>query len=180
MKINRITGQQVVEAERFVLRPVRKSDAGLLTMHTADERVARATRTIPHPLPPGVTEAFIDRSQSPDRAQDVWVMDGSRGGHAEVMGLVSLTPMDREQSEIKFWVAPAFWNTGLASEAVRAIVAANPHGSKTMFAEVFQDNAASARVVTNAGFVFLGDAEAYSLARDANVATWTYVNRLRD
>ncbi len=107
-------------------------------------------------------------------------MDGSRGGHAEVMGLVSLTPMDREQSEIKFWVAPAFWNTGLASEAVGAIVAANPHGSRTMFAEVFQDNAASARVVTNAGFVFLGDAEAYSLARDAKVPTWTYVNRLRD
>ncbi len=175
-----ITGQREIEAERFVLRPVRKSDAGLLTMHTADERVARATRTIPHPLPPGATEAFIARSQSTDRTQDVWVMDGSRGGHAEVMGLVSLTPMDREQSEIKFWVAPAFWNTGLASEAVRAIVAANPHGSKTMFAEVFQDNAASARVVTNAGFVYLGDAEAYSLARDANVATWTYVNRLRE
>jgi len=180
MIIDRVTSQQVVAAERFILRPVRQSDASLLTMHTADERVARATRTIPHPLPPGATEAFIDRSQSLDRYQDVWVMDGSRGGHAEVMGLVSLTPMDREQSEIKFWVAPAFWNTGLASEAVRAIVAANPHGSGTMFAEVFQDNAASARVVTNAGFVFLGDAEAYSLARDAKVATWTYVNRLRE
>ena len=180
MIIDRVTSQQVVAAERFILRPVCQSDAGLLTMHTADERVARATRTIPHPLPPGATEAFIGRSQSPDRYQDVWVMDGSRGGHAEVMGLVSLTPMDREQSEIKFWVAPAFWNTGLASEAVRAIVAANPHGSRTMFAEVFQDNAASARVVTNAGFVFLGDAEAYSLARDAKVPTWTYVNRLRD
>ena len=180
MIIDRMTRQQVVAAERFILRPVRQSDAGLLTMHTSDERVARATRTIPHPLPPGATEAFIGSSQSPDRTQDVWVMDGSRGGHAEVMGLVSLTPMDREQSEIKFWVAPAFWNTGLASEAVRAIVAANPHGSKTMFAEVFQDNAASARVVSNAGFVFLGDAEAYSLARDATVATWTYVNRLRE
>lgn len=175
-----ITGQRVIEADRFVLRPVRKSDAGLLEMHTSDERVARATRTIAHPLPPGATEGFIARAMSPERTQDVWIMDGSRSGHAEVIGQVSLTPMDREQSEIKFWIAPAFWNTGLASEAVRAMVAANPQGSKTMFAEVFQDNAASARVVTNAGFVYLGDAEAFSLARDAKVATWTYVNRLRD
>ncbi len=180
MIIDKITNQPVIEAERFVLRAVRKSDTGLLTMHTGDKRVARATRSIPHPLPPGTTDAFIARAQSPDRTQDVWIMDGTLSDHAEVVGLVSLTRMDREQSEIKFWVAPAFWNTGLASEAVRAMVAANPHGSITMFAEVFQDNAASARVVTNAGFVFLGDAEAFSLARDAKVATWTYVKRFID
>ncbi|MFV2002941.1 MAG: GNAT family N-acetyltransferase, partial [Paracoccaceae bacterium] len=126
------------------------------------------------------TEGFISRAQSSDRTMDVWVMDGTLSGHAEVIGLVSLTPMDREQSEVKFWIAPAFWNTGLASEAVRAMVEANPHGARTMFAEVFQDNPASARVVTNAGFEYLGDAEAFSLARDANVPTWTYVKRLRD
>ncbi|PHQ98308.1 MAG: GNAT family N-acetyltransferase [Marinosulfonomonas sp.] len=175
-----ITNQPLIEAERFILRTLRKSDAGLLEMHTGDERVARGTRSIPHPLPPGSTDAFITRAMGKERALDVWVMDGSVSGHAEVVGLVSLTPMDRDQSEIKFWVAPAFWNTGMASEAVRAMVAANPHDSKTMFAEVFQDNPASARVVTNSGFDYLGDAEAYSVARDATVPTWTYVNRLED
>jgi RimJ/RimL family protein N-acetyltransferase len=57
--------------------------------------------------------------------------------------------MDRRQSEISYWVAPAFWNSGLASEAVRAIIAANPHGAAQVFAEVFQDNPGSARVLTN-------------------------------
>ncbi len=180
MIIDQITNQTVVQADRFLLRPLRKSDVGLLAMHTGDERVARGTRSIPHPLPPGSTEVFINRSQDPNRSSDFWVMDGSGTGNAEVVGLVCLTPMDREQSEIKFWVAPAFWNTGMASEAVSAMVAANPHGSKTMFAEVFQDNPASARVVTNAGFAYLGDAEAYCVARDAMVPTWTYVNRLGD
>jgi len=180
MIVDQITNQPSIDADRFILRSLRKSDAGLLEMHTSDERVARGTRSIPHPLPPGATEAFIVRAQSPERAADVWVMDGASQGHAEVVGLVSLTPMDREQSEIKFWVAPAFWNSGMASEAVRVMVAANPHGSKTMFAEVFQDNPASARVVTNCGFDYLGDAEAFSVARDASVPTWTYVNRLRD
>ncbi|MGR3290927.1 MAG: GNAT family N-acetyltransferase [Paracoccaceae bacterium] len=180
MIIDQITSQPTIDAERFILRSLRKSDVGLLELYTADKRVARCTRSIPHPLPPGATEAFINRAQSADRLEDVWIMDGSSSGHAEVLGLVSLKPMDRDQSEIKFWVAPAFWNSGMASEAVRAVVAANPHGSKTMFAEVFQDNAASARVVTNAGFAYLGDAEAFSVARNASVPTWTYVNRLRD
>ena len=86
--------------------------------------------------------------------------------------------MDREQSEIGYWVAPAFWTRGIASEAVEAIVAANPHASRTLFGSVFQDNPASARVLTNAGFAYLGDAEAFSVARGAKVPTWTYLRKL--
>jgi RimJ/RimL family protein N-acetyltransferase len=86
--------------------------------------------------------------------------------------------MDRGQSEIGYWVAPALWNTGLASEAVQAMVTANPHGRTTLFAEVFQDNPASARVLTNAGFDYIGDAEAFSVARNAKVPTWTYIRKM--
>jgi RimJ/RimL family protein N-acetyltransferase len=68
-------------------------------------------------------------------------------GSAPLVGVISLKPLDRGQSQIGYWVAPAFWNTGLASEAVRAIIAANPHESRTLFAEVFQDNPVSARIL---------------------------------
>jgi RimJ/RimL family protein N-acetyltransferase len=178
MKIEQIVGQPVINAERFVLRPLRKSDAGLIQMYASDERVARGTRSIPHPLPPGATEAFVARGLASDRAEDVWVMDGAAHGLSEVLGLVGLERMDRDQSEIGYWVAPALWNTGLASEAVQAVVAANPHQSKTLFAEVFQDNAASAHVLTRAGFDYIGDAEAFSVARNAKVPTWTYIRKM--
>ncbi len=178
MILDQIPNQPVIEAERFMLRPLRKSDAGLLAMYAGDRRVAEATRTIPHPLPPGSTEAYIARAQSDTRTEDAWVMDGSGHGLAEVLGVVWMERMDRGQSEISFWIAPVFWNSGLASEAVRAMVAANPHKSKTLFAAVFQDNPASARVVTNAGFEYLGDAEAFSVARNTTVPTWTYINKL--
>ncbi|MDZ4136587.1 MAG: GNAT family N-acetyltransferase, partial [Paracoccaceae bacterium] len=110
--------------------------------------------------------------------EDVWVMDGTDTGLPEVLGVISLKRMDRGQSEIGYWVAPAFWNTGFASEAVAALVAANPQGCRTIFAEVFQDNPGSARVLTNCGFDYLGDAESYSVARDARVQTWTYLKKL--
>ncbi|MCB2130017.1 MAG: GNAT family N-acetyltransferase [Rhodobacteraceae bacterium] len=173
-----IVVQPALAAERFVLRPLRMSDAGLIEMYTADRRVAEGTRTVPHPLPPGVTEAFVARVLADGKGEDIWVLDGSELGHPDVLGLVSLTRMDREQSEIKYWVAPAFWNTGYASEAVAAIVATNPHRARTLFAEVFQDNPGSARVLTNCGFEYLGDAEAFSVARGATAPTWTYLRKM--
>lgn len=173
-----ITQQPVIEAGRFILRPLRKSDAGLISMYTADRRVAEGTRAIPHPLPPGATEAFIARAMSEKRTEDVWAMDGSAEGLAEVLGVVSLTRVEPDQSEVGFWVGAGFWNAGFASEAVQALVGANPHRSRTLFAEVFQDNPGSARVLSNAGFEYLGDAESWSLARNAHVPTWTYLRKM--
>lgn len=178
MKLEAIVNQPIVEAERFVLRPLRKSDQGLIDMYAGLKEVARMTTSIPHPVPPGATDAFILRSRAEDRVEDVWAIDGSKEGQPEVMGLISLTRVDQGQAEIGYWIGPGFWNTGLASEAVRALIAANPLESKTIFASVFQDNPASARVLTNCGFQYLGDAENFSVSRDANVPTWTYSLKL--
>lgn len=176
MRFETITDQKTFEAERFSLRPVKRSDAGQLRMYAGDLRVAEFTTSIPHPLPRGATQAFIDRALNPERVEDAWIMSSDKD---EVLGVISLKHMDRGQSEIGYWVAPAFWGAGYASEAVRVLLAANPQESKTIFAEVFQDNPASARVLTNAGFEYLGDAETFSVARDANVSTWTYLKTFR-
>ena len=178
MTIELTDNQPAIEASRFVLRPLRSSDAGLIGLYTSDERVARMTSSIPHPLPPGSTEAFVAQARVPAREEDVWAIDGTRTGQGEVLGLISLKRLDRGQSEIGYWVAPAFWNTGIATEAVQALVNANPHGARTLFAHVFQDNPVSARVLTNCGFDYLGDAESYSVARRATVPTWTYSRRM--
>lgn len=170
----------LIDAGRFDLRPVRDSDAGLIAFYGGDARVAKNTGHIPHPLPPGTVEAMIERSTDPKQQEDIWVMDATRMGGAEVMGLIALERMDRDQSEIAYWVAPAYWNSGVASAAVEAILNANPQAARTIFASVFQDNAASARVLTNCGFCYLGDAESFCVARDAKVATWTYSRKSRD
>jgi len=178
MKQETILAQAVIETPRMLLRPVRASDVGLLAMYHADKRVAEMTTSIPHPLPPGAAESFIANVTKPDRGSFAWVMDATEFGGSEVLGVISLDQMDRGQSEISYWVAPAMWNTGFASEAVLAMIDANPLENKTIFGSVFQDNPSSARVLTNAGFDYLGDAEAFSVARNAKVVTWTYLKRL--
>lgn len=169
--------QSVIHADGFVVRPVRMSDAGRVALYASDERVARGTTIIPHPLPEGATEALIERALAPDRDEDVWVIDPSVS-QDEVLGAIMMKRLDREQSEIGFWVAPQAWNNGLASKAVEAVVAANPQASKTIFAAVFQDNPASGRVLTNSGFAYIGDAESFSVSRNSVVPTWTYIRNM--
>lgn len=178
MRLEMLGDQPVIDSERFRLRPLRPSDAGLIGMYSGDARVARMTKSVPQPLPPGAAEAFVAQATAESRTEDIWALDASAHGLGELIGVVGLERMGSGQSEIDYWVAPLFWNTGVASEAIRAIVSANPHGARTLFAEVFQDNPVSARILTNNGFDYLGDAEAYSVARNAKVATWTYLRRM--
>lgn len=172
------TQQVEIKGSRLVLRPLHIADAGLIEMHAGDKRVARNTTSIPHPLPPGATEALLTRAVDPVRDEDIWAMDASAQGGSTLMGLISLTRLDEKQSEIGYWVAPAFWNSGTASDAVTALITANPLGNKTIFGSVFHDNPASAKVLTNAGFDYIGDAESFSVARGATVPTWTYLRKL--
>ncbi len=176
--VERAADQPVIRTERLVLRPLRDSDAGLLALYASDRRVAEMTTSIPHPFPPGAAEALIARARAPGRDEDFWAIDGSAAGLSEFLGLISLLRLDEAQSEVRFWIGPAFWKSGFASEALKGLVAADPHGSRTLFAAVFQDNPASARVLVNAGFDYLGEAEAWSVARGASVPTWTYIRQM--
>jgi RimJ/RimL family protein N-acetyltransferase len=178
MEMTKIIPQLTIQTDRFELRPLRISDTGMIELYAGDERVARMTSSIPHPLPPGTTEAFVNRCIAHERDEDVWVIDGHKSGGAEFMGLISLARMDRDQSEVGYWVAPAYWNTGLASEAVKTLVDANPMDNAAMFGAVFQDNPASAKVLTHCGFEYLGDAETFSVSRDKTIPTWTYTRKL--
>ena len=175
MMQSKIEGQMVIGADRFSLRPVRASDVGLMALYTGDKRVARMTTSIPHPLPPGATEAFVERVMGENSDETVWAIDASAHGQGELLGLISLTVVTPGQSEVGYWIAPQFWNTGLASEALNALVEANPLGDSSLVASIFQDNPASARVVTHAGFKLIGESETFAVARGALVDTWDYV-----
>ena len=104
---------------------------------------------IPHPYPPGAAEAFIERALSPAATELVWALDTGADDENGLIGLISLKPRDAGEAEIGYWVAPAFWNTGYASEAVegRGRPGRPAPAGATLVAEVFQDNPASARVL---------------------------------
>lgn len=170
-------------AVRILLRRAMASDIDFLMRYAGDRRVAEATRSIPHPLSIDDAATFLKRASQNNTAESIWIIDGSDSALSDVLGVINLKRMDedrfnRDQSEVSFWVAPEFWNLGVASCALRVLLSANPHASKAVFAEVFQDNLKSAHVLTNAGFKYLGEAESFCTARQANIPTWTYIRKL--
>ena len=177
-QVDQMEQQTAITGARFVLRPLRVSDAGLIAHYAGDKRVSRRTSSIPHPLPPGAAEAFVARAMKGDDNEIIWAIDGTSDGGPELKGVVSLKRMDRAQSEIGYWIAPPFWNTGLAAEALDLLIDANPFGDTALFTAVFQDNPEGAQVMTGRGFEYLGDAETFSVARGATVPTWTYSRKL--
>lgn len=161
--------QPILETERLTLRPLRKSDAGLMSLYTSDIRVARMTSSIPHPNPPGAVEQFIQRSNSPEGTETVWAIDATKGYGSELVGVVGL----ERSGELGYWLAPFFWGLGIATEAAQAVVDhAVATGHADVFACAFQDNPASRHVLEKVGLTVVGECEGFSTARNETVKTW--------
>lgn len=169
--------QPVLETERLTLRPMRISDAGLISLYSSDLRVARMTTTIPHPNPPGAVEQFIARVSAPESPETTWAIDGTKGFGCEVMGVISL----RQNGELGYWLAPFFWGLGIMPEAGKAVIDhAFSTGLTRVHAQHFIDNPASGRVMEKIGMRRAGSGEtAFSIARNEAVAQVRY-ERLRD
>lgn len=174
MKYDPILVQAVLETEWFDLRPLRKSDQALIGLYSGDKRVAQMSAHIPHPLPPGAAQDYVRRALSNRRREHVWAMDATKAGGADLMGLIALEQHDAARAEIAFWIAPQFWNQGIAQRALQAIVTQNPLNVREIFGSVFQDNPAGAKVMMRAGFAYTGDDSCFCVARNTSVTRWCY------
>ncbi len=170
-----LSAQPELLTPRLRLRPLRLADAGLIALYSGNEKLARMTAVIPHPYPPGLAESFVERNLSFGATLTTWALDTGADDENGLVGLISLKPLADGESELGYWVASAFWGTGYAGEAVAAVVDwARTQGLRALVANVFQDNAASIRVVTRAGFSYEGETEVHSLARGAMVPSFRY------
>jgi len=108
--------------ERLRLRTPHITDADAIQSIVADPRVALTTASIPHPYPKDGAKDFILHVQNManrDRRNLAIVL---RDGN-ELIGMVGYQTRDLE-SELAYMVSPIHWGSGYASEACRAIVAA--------------------------------------------------------
>lgn len=166
--------QTILKGERLVLRPPVSSDAGLISLYAGDARVASCLAVVPHPYPPGAAEAFIEQSRSGGGALP-WVMEYSVGDQSELIGIISLKDLGDGIGVIGYWVAPQLWGGGFASEAAELVIRhARDVGFRQLRANVHQGNDASAKVLTKAGFAYVGEGEQHSVYHNGMVANWQY------
>ena len=164
-----------IVTERLRLRRFRRSDAALIELYCSDPRVARMTERIPHPYPPGLAESFIQRVASGTTGETGWAIDAGEEAENGLIGTIMLRLPEPGVARIGYWLAPAYWGTGYASEAADAVIGfAAESGLREVLARVFQDNPASVKVLMRAGFSYTGDGEVWSVARGGMVPTHEY------
>jgi RimJ/RimL family protein N-acetyltransferase len=89
------------------------------------------------------------------------VQDGDIVGH-----IASFEEEDRR--EITYWIAPAMWGRGYATEALRQFLTLET--TRPLFARVATDNLASFRILEKHGFQPISETISFANARNADTA----------
>lgn len=146
------------------LRPYQLDDADRLAVLLNDPDVTEMTSSIPFPYARSDAEAFLSdvRNEEGRKVSRAILLDGA------LVGGVGLGPRPGGAEEIGYWVGKPYWGKGIASAAVGAFVALLDDLQITgaIDAQTVASNEASQRVLINNGFVYVGEGECITPARD--------------
>lgn len=147
----------LIELERSTLRPWRDGDQAALVRHANNRAIWRNLRDrFPHPYTREDADQWLAVVQKlPSGTQFAIEVDGEAAGG---IGLELKEDVFRKTASLGYWLGEAHWNSGIMTEAVRAVTR---HGFeqfalRRIQAGVFEWNPASARVLEKAGYQLEG------------------------
>ncbi|TKD50177.1 GNAT family N-acetyltransferase [Sphingomonas baiyangensis] len=159
-----------VRTRRLTLRPGWIEDAPALAAAIGDARVVRNLARAPWPYGVADAEAFLAHEMPRDEPSLLIVARDD--GAAPIVGGIGVARDDCGALELGYWLTPAYWGRGYATEAAIALVASlrASFGTTALVSGHFVDNPASGRVLQRAGFTATGEvAPRWSAARGCAV-----------
>jgi len=146
-----------LELKTCTLRSWEWRDRESIVRYANNWRVARNLRDrFPHPYTDRDARNWLEIVVDADPETNFAIVVGG-----EAVGGVGYTlqyDVDRRSAEIGYWLGEEFWGRGIATEALIAVTdhAFASHDLCRVFANVFEWNPASARVLEKAGYAFEG------------------------
>ena len=166
-----------ITTERLILRPTRPSDAVCaVAIRSAWEVSRNLSRASFPPDPHEIARWFADHGrewQSGEAYRFAIECDGA------MIGVIDLDGLARGEAHLGYWLDPAAWGRGYASEAGAALVrfADSEVGLTMLRAGHASDNPSSGRVLTKLGFLPCGVAPVLSQPRGETILQCHYVLR---
>ena len=161
----------VIETRRLRLRAPEDRDLPQIAAMADDYGVAGMTLRMPHPYTPRDAQAFMNQVVSQDRRRDntfVIELEDER-----VIGAIGLFQAEDPYPEMGYWIGRDYWGRGFATEATEGALlwASRQWKKRAVGAGHFDDNDASGRVLTKAGFLYTGETRrSHSIARGEQAA----------
>lgn len=160
--------------QRLMLRPGWPEDAAALAQAIAHEAVAMKLARLPWPYTTSDAAAWLG---TPRGGTDPnFVITALDEATPRLVGGIALSPDESGATELGYWLTPAAWGRGYATEAARAVVDIARHalGLRRLVSGHFVDNPASGGVLRKLGFRETGREPRRSLARGHDVECATY------
>jgi [ribosomal protein S5]-alanine N-acetyltransferase len=154
-------------------------DAATIQRHANNRKIWINLRDIfPHPYTLEDARAFLGFVQNEEPRTTFAIATES-----EAIGCIGLrlgTDVHRKTAELGYWLGEPFWGRGIMSEAVQEFTrwAFEAFNLQRIFAQPFENNKASARVLEKAGFVCEGRLRANAL-KDGKVLDSLIYARVR-
>ncbi|MFP5469321.1 MAG: GNAT family N-acetyltransferase [Alphaproteobacteria bacterium] len=145
----------IARTPRLILRRLCANDAALIQPLADNWEVAKQTANLPFPYGELEARNFVDQALRAHDAGKELVFAIVRRHDAALIGLIGLVT-DVAPIEIGYWLGQDYWGCGYASEALQAIqnYSRETLCSRRIDAVVFDDNAASIRVLIKYGFTY--------------------------
>jgi len=140
------------------LRPWATTDAKSLAYHANDADVARNLRdAFPHPYDLADARQYLNLVM-PASVSELTLAIEVDGQAAGSISLLFQTDIGRRSAELGYWLGRACWGRGIATAAVGALSAYGfaRFDLARLYATVFADNAASAKVLEKCGYALEG------------------------
>lgn len=143
-----------IRLQKCVIRPWLRGDELSLVRHANNRNVWINLRDLfPHPYTMSDAHLWIAQMVR-EREPDHWAVEVD--GHAVgAIGLRGRDDVNRISAEIGYWLGEEYWGRGVMTEAVGAMTrfGLGERGFTRIFAEVFEWNAASMRVLEKNGYI---------------------------
>ena len=144
---------------RLTLRRPAQTDVAVIARLAADYAISSMTTRMPYPYLEGDAQAFVRLVGAQDRAREnTFVVAHPVEG---VVGALGFHQPAGQPLEMGYWIGRPYWDRGFATEASLAALdwARRDWRRRTVASGHFADNAASARVLAKAGFLYTGEVQ---------------------
>lgn len=142
---------------RICLRPLEKRDIPALIQHADNPHIAGNLRDrFPSPYTEKDALAYIEKQQTEGVTQNLAITKEDK--LIGIMGYIPQADVYRLTAEIGYWVSEDFWNKGITTAAIKVFVpwVFGQSDLVRLYANVFDFNPASKRVLEKVGFNFEG------------------------
>ncbi|QTD97733.1 Acetyltransferase (GNAT) family protein [Streptomyces cyanogenus] len=145
----------------ITLRAVEDDDLAAFHRQMTDPEAARMAAFGPEdPYDREAFAAYWQRMRNSSCLLRTVLADGRVAGTAAVYGVVG-------EREVTYWIDRAYWGRGVATAALRALLAEVPE--RPLYARAAADNGASLRVLEKCGFRESARARGYANARGREI-----------